>query len=169
MVTPFQQFVNDELYKRISTDTDLAAMTEGKVPVSTGVGANMTFMDPVELALAAGSFIPLRIIEDAGAAYALDIDPVKRTASFDITLTQPKCNLTFLNAIVTSTYLWTFSITFRQGTGANKVEFPASVMWPYNRPPTLSYDKDSVDIISFVSDPVKLNWRGMIDGGWYNG
>lgn len=167
--SPFEKFVGVELPKRVSSDQDPTEMTPGKVPVSSGVGLGVVFIDPAELALAAGSFAPLQIIPSGGTALALDVDPSKKIAAYDITLDQPNCALTLVNATVPEGYLWSIAITLRQGSGANKVTWPVDIVWAFNRKPALSYDRGAVDLISLVSDPVTGKWRGMVDGGWFNG
>lgn len=49
MATPFETFVNIELPKRPSTEQDPLTLTAGKIPVSTGVGLSMAFIDPQQL------------------------------------------------------------------------------------------------------------------------
>lgn len=44
--SPFEIYVNDELPKRPSTEDDAATLVAGKVPVSTGIGLGLTFVDP---------------------------------------------------------------------------------------------------------------------------
>jgi hypothetical protein len=46
MATPFEVFVNDELPKRISTQDDPTTVPAGYIPVSTGVGLGVEFVDP---------------------------------------------------------------------------------------------------------------------------
>lgn len=167
--SPFEKFVGTELPKRISTNENPLDMTAGKIPVSSGLGLGVIFVTPTELALAAGSFSPLQIIPAAGAALELDVDPSKKIAAYDITLNKPNCALTLLNATVPEGYLWSIAITLRQGSGANKVTWPVDIVWAFNRKPALSYDRGAVDLISLISDPVTGKWRGMVDGGWFNG
>ena len=47
MVTAFEDFVNVELPKRISTEEDPLAVVAGKIPVTTGVGLSVVLVDPV--------------------------------------------------------------------------------------------------------------------------
>lgn len=46
MASPFETFVNDELPKRPSTKQDPLTLTPGLVPISTGIGLDMQFVDP---------------------------------------------------------------------------------------------------------------------------
>ena len=45
MASPFQNFVNKELPKRISTDDNPLTLPAGKVAVSTGIGLGTSFTD----------------------------------------------------------------------------------------------------------------------------
>lgn len=50
-IQTFQNFVNEELPKRISTNDESTEVKEGLIPVSTGVGLTTTFKSPEELNL----------------------------------------------------------------------------------------------------------------------
>lgn len=104
----------------------------------------------------------------AGVVVALDIDPLRRVSAFDITLTAPECALSLLNAQVPAGYSRAITLTLRQGSGANKVQWPSNVVWAYNRQPVLSYVPGAYDLVTLVYDPIAHNWRGMVDGGWFN-
>lgn len=45
MATPFENFVNAELPKRLATNIDPTSVPAGKVPVTTGVGLLVEFLD----------------------------------------------------------------------------------------------------------------------------
>lgn len=48
MPTPFEQFVNLELPKRISTEQNPLTLGEGYIPVSTGIGLGVAFVSRTE-------------------------------------------------------------------------------------------------------------------------
>lgn len=108
------------------------------------------------------------IVEAAGPALSLTIDVKSRVTAYDITLTAPVCVLTLDLPEVVASYIASVSMTFRQGTGANKVDWPPNVVWQYNRQPVLAYVANAGDMVTLVSDPVTKRWRGMVDGGWFN-
>ncbi len=45
MATPFENFVNTEIPKRLATNTDPLTVPSGKMPVTTGVGLLVEFQD----------------------------------------------------------------------------------------------------------------------------
>lgn len=51
MASQFEVFVNTEIPKRISTEDDALVMTEGKIPVSTGVGLQVVFKEAADIVL----------------------------------------------------------------------------------------------------------------------
>ncbi|OZY39023.1 hypothetical protein CJF43_24360, partial [Pseudomonas fragi] len=63
-------------------------------------------------------------------------------------------------------YTWSFTVRLRQGTGANKVTFPASVHWSSKRPPVLAYEAGTADLLTFMS--VDNGWLGISDGSWFD-
>lgn len=105
---------------------------------------------------------------DEWTSVALDIDPLRRVSAFDLTLTAPECALSLLNAQVPAGYSRAITLTLRQGSGANKVQWPSNIVWAYNRQPVLSYVPGAYDLVTLVYDPIAHNWRGMVDGGWFN-
>ena len=116
-----------------------------------------------------GVLLPVvETINAAGPAVVLNVDTNRRVSAFDITLTAPDCALSLLNERVPKGFLWAITLTLRQGTGANKLQWPASVKWAYDREPVLSYVLGAYDMVTLVSDPVTQGWRGMVDGGWFN-
>lgn len=169
MANEFEDFVNGELPKRISTPQDPLTVVAGRIPVTTGNGLSVELKPASEIAAAAGTFTAVTVIASGGTNLTLDVDVNKRVNAFDITLDQPNMVLNLLNAEVPEDYVWSISFTLRQKTGTNKVTWPANIVWAYNRAPALSYNQGGVDLITLVSDPVAKKWRGMLDGGWFNG
>lgn len=49
MASAFEDYVNGELPKRVSSIDEPTSVVEGHIPVSTGVGLNTTFVDPVTI------------------------------------------------------------------------------------------------------------------------
>jgi len=58
MATPFENFVNAELPKRIGTNEDPTSVSAGKVPVTTGIGLLVEFRDYI-----AGTGTNLEIVD----------------------------------------------------------------------------------------------------------
>ncbi|WP_321836363.1 hypothetical protein [Pseudomonas kulmbachensis] len=137
--------------------------------VETGSGPSPTFLALAKMItdLTGGLLLPRKqTIVSAGAALALDVAYTRGVSFFDVTLDKPQCALSFLNADVPAGYMWSFTIRLRQGTGANKVTFPASVHWSSNRPPVLAYEAGTADLLTFISDD--NGWLGLTDGSWFD-
>ncbi len=69
MATPFENFVNAELPKRLATNINPLAVPAGKVPVTTGIGLLVEFMDyvagqGVDLAQVLASITQLYIVNE---------------------------------------------------------------------------------------------------------
>lgn len=64
--TPFEKYVNDELPTRVSTKDNPLLLTQGSVPVSTGVGLEVTFKDPLDIPGLKG--------DDGKSAYQIAVD-----------------------------------------------------------------------------------------------
>ncbi|EDD9881594.1 hypothetical protein BZQ56_08955 [Salmonella enterica subsp. enterica serovar Enteritidis] len=58
-------------------------------------------------------------------------------------------------------------LTLCQGTGANKITWPASVKWPNGAEPPLSYTLDAEDVLSLSSTDGGTTWKGAICGTGY--
>jgi|GEM_PF-5275609 len=137
--------------------------------VETGSGPSPTLLALAKMItdLTGGLLLPRKqTILSAGAALALDVAYTNGVSFFDVTLDKPQCLLSFLNADVPAGYMWSFTIRLRQGTGANKVTFPASVHWSSKRPPVLAYEAGAGDVLTFMSDGG--GWLGFFDGSWFD-
>ena len=137
--------------------------------VETGSGPSPTFLALAKMItdLTGGLLLPRKqAIASAGAALALDVAYTNGVSFFDVTLDKPQCLLTFLNTDVPAGYTWSFTVRLRQGTGANKVTFPASVHWSSKRPPVLAYEAGTADLLTFMS--VDNGWLGISDGSWFD-
>ncbi|KOX65616.1 hypothetical protein AA303_08045 [Pseudomonas psychrophila] len=139
------------------------------VIVETGSGPSPTFLALAKMItdLTGGLLLPRKqAIPAAGVALALDVAYTNGVSFFDVTLDKPQCLLTFLNTDVPAGYTWSFTVRLRQGTGANKVTFPASVHWSSKRPPVLAYEAGTADLLTFISDD--NGWLGISDGSWFD-
>ena len=137
--------------------------------VETGSGPSPTFLALAKMItdLTGGLLLPRKqAIASAGAALALDVAYTNGVSFFDVTLDKPQCLLSFLNTDVPPGYTWSFTVRLRQGTGANKVTFPASVNWSSKRPPVLAYEAGTADLLTFMS--VDNGWLGISDGSWFD-
>ena len=137
--------------------------------VETGSGPSPTLLALAKMItdLTGGLLLPrTKSVAAAGNLLALDVAYTNGVSFFDVTLDKPQCLLSFLNADVPAGYMWSFTIRLRQGTGANKVTFPASVHWSSNRPPVLAYEAGTADLLTFISDD--NGWLGISDGSWFD-
>ncbi|QQG33638.1 tail fiber protein [Cronobacter phage A24] len=60
------------------------------------------------------------------------------------------------------------TLMIQQGTGANKVKWPASVRWNNGREPVLSYDNGKIDVITLLTKDSGAKWFGFYNGGWFD-
>lgn len=74
------------------------------------------------------------------------------------------CNITIANALSDSDKAIEFTVKLVQSTGANKVNFPVSVKWQNGVKPTLSWDLNSRDVLTFFSDDAGATWDGYFSG-----
>ncbi|EOC1213960.1 hypothetical protein AAAW47_000343 [Cronobacter sakazakii] len=90
----------------------------------------------------------------------LDMSDGKRV--FKATLTAPVTQLSVINAIGSNLNSQTITMLLTQGTGANKISWPSNVKWSYGREPVLTFTKDSVDVIQFLSIDGGSTWYGSL-------
>ncbi|EOW6700594.1 hypothetical protein ACOZZZ_000504 [Cronobacter malonaticus] len=90
----------------------------------------------------------------------LDMSDGKRV--FKATLTAPVTQLSVINASGSNLNSQTITMLLTQGTGANKVSWPSNVKWSYGREPVLTFTKDSIDVIQFLSIDGGSTWYGSL-------
>ncbi|HDC4406038.1 TPA: hypothetical protein O8L40_003668 [Enterobacter cloacae] len=90
----------------------------------------------------------------------LDMSDGKRV--FKATLTAPVTQLSIINASGSNLNSQTITMLLTQGTGANKVSWPSNVKWSYGREPVLTFTKDSIDVIQFLSIDGGSTWYGSL-------
>ncbi|MCI0289048.1 MULTISPECIES: hypothetical protein [Enterobacteriaceae] len=90
----------------------------------------------------------------------LDMSDGKRV--FKATLTAPVTQLSVINAIGSNLNSQTITMLLTQGTGANKISWPSNVKWSYGREPVLTFTKDSIDVIQFLSIDGGSTWYGSL-------
>ena len=137
--------------------------------VQTGSGPSPTLLALAKMItdLAGGLLLPRKeTVTSAGTVLNLDVAYTKGVSFFDVTLDRPQCLLNFLNTDVPSGYIWSFTVRLRQGSGVNKVTFPAKVRWVSDRPPVLAYEAGAADVLTFMSDGG--GWLGFSDGSWFD-
>ena len=105
-----------------------------------------------------GSEPAIVALGNAGASTAIAL---QQPGTYDLTLTEPTCTLSF-----TDVGCSTFTLVLRQGTGANKVVWPSAVKWGYGVPPVLSYTQGHVDVVCLRSLD-GLTWLGFFEGGGF--
>lgn len=137
--------------------------------VQTGSGPSPTLLALAKMItdLAGSLLLPRKeTVTSAGTVLNLDVAYTKGVSFFDVTLDRPQCLLNFLNTDVPAGYLWSFTVRLRQGTGANKVTFPANVDWSSKRAPVLAYEAGAADVLTFMSNGGR--WLGFFDGSWFD-
>lgn len=101
----------------------------------------------------------------------LTINNVEDTLEFDMsdgkrvfkaTLTAPVTQLSVINASGSNLNSQTITMLLTQGTGANKISWPSNVKWSYGREPVLTFTKDSIDVIQFLSIDGGSTWYGSL-------
>lgn len=90
----------------------------------------------------------------------LDMSDGKRV--FKATLTAPVTQLSVINASGSNSNSQTITMLLTQGTGANKISWPSNVKWSYGREPVLTFTKDSIDVIQFLSIDGGSTWYGSL-------
>ncbi|UAN42536.1 hypothetical protein KGP24_08890 [Enterobacter sp. JBIWA008] len=90
----------------------------------------------------------------------LDMSDGKRV--FKATLTAPVTQLSVINASGSNLNSQTITMLLKQGTGANKISWPSNVKWSYGREPVLTFTKDSIDVIQFLSVDGGSTWYGSL-------
>lgn len=90
----------------------------------------------------------------------LDMSDGKRV--FKATLTAPVTQLSVINASGSNLNSQTITMLLTQGTGANKISWPSNVKWSYGREPVLTFTKDSIDVIQFLSIDGGSTWYGSL-------
>ncbi|EPL2413306.1 hypothetical protein R4Q95_000174 [Enterobacter cloacae] len=90
----------------------------------------------------------------------LDMSDGKRV--FKATLTAPVTQLSVINASGSNLNSQTITMLLTQGTGANKISWPSNVKWSYGREPILTFTKDSIDVIQFLSIDGGSTWYGSL-------
>ena len=78
------------------------------------------------------------------------------------TLTAPVTQLSVINASGSNLNSQTITMCLTQGTGANKISWPSNVKWSYGREPVLTFTKDSIDVIQFLSIDGGSTWYGSL-------
>lgn len=81
---------------------------------------------------------------------------------FSATLSSTNCNVSFVNIPATTNAVQSFTLTLRQGSGANLVTWPASVKWSFGRAPVLSYKQGVSDTFEFESYDNGATWTGKL-------
>ncbi len=90
----------------------------------------------------------------------LDMSDGKRV--FKATLTAPVTQLSVINVSGSNLNSQIITMLLTQGTGANKISWPSNVKWSYGREPVLTFTKDSIDVIQFLSIDGGSTWYGSL-------
>lgn len=93
------------------------------------------------------------------------IEPLLGTIQ-DITLNTATTTMTFKPFSDGANLGRQLTLLLKQGTGANKVNWPSSIKWNNNRPPVLSYVTGRVDVITLLTRNSGGTWYGFYNGGW---
>lgn len=82
-------------------------------------------------------------------------------------LQQPTTTITLASVQKELNVFHQVTLLLSQGTGANKVAWPANIKWNNGRIPNLSYNINSRDVFNFVSYDNGTTWLGTYVGGWF--
>ncbi|MGU0059368.1 hypothetical protein [Klebsiella pneumoniae] len=93
---------------------------------------------------------------------SLEIDLSDSKTAFTVTLSAGTTNFTIVNASGNTKNTQSFTVAMKQGTGANKISWPDSILWSYGRVPVLTFTKDSTDVFQFVSYDGGSTWYGSL-------
>ena len=86
--------------------------------------------------------------------------------AFTATLSSGQCTVSFTNIPVGTNVATSFTLSLRQGSGANLVTWPTSVKWSFGRKPVLSYKQGVTDTFEFVTYDNGVTWQGsLVMGG----
>lgn len=87
---------------------------------------------------------------------------------FHLKLNAPQCQLVFSGVDTLAAGFSQIVLILEQGTGANKVQWPANIEWAYSRAPVLSFEKGKQDIVTLFKMYNVDKWYGVFSGGWFN-
>lgn len=112
-----------------------------------------------------GNLTSLQVKEVSGET-ALQLTPTT-SCVYNITLNKPQCAISFASSIgLRAGILKEIRLYLKQGTGANKVTFPSNIKWAGGYPPTLSFEKDYVDIVQLDTIDGGQTWHGAFVDQW---
>ena len=107
----------------------------------------------------------LMVTKELGGTWDLDID-VSAGSVQKFTMVRPKTTIVFENVPNTQGNTVEVTLVLKQGLGSGEVVWPENIHWQNGRPPVLSYQKDSVNIIQFVFVDGEPNPYGFFSAGW---
>ncbi|MEG9744413.1 hypothetical protein [Enterobacter hormaechei] len=124
-------------------------------------------IDDKDKALQANIDTKVTIVDDLLAlntltGTSLEIDLSDSKTAFTVTLSAGTTNFTIVNASGNTKNTQSFTVAMKQGTGANKISWPDSILWSYGRVPVLTFTKDSTDVFQFVSYDGGSTWFGSL-------
>ncbi|EOM8996401.1 hypothetical protein ACNCWV_002082 [Escherichia coli] len=124
-------------------------------------------IDDKDKALQANIDTKVTIVDDLLAlntltGTSLEIDLSDSKTTFTVTLSAGTTNFTIVNASGNTKNTQSFTVAMKQGTGANKISWPDSILWSYGRVPVLTFTKDSTDVFQFVSYDGGSTWFGSL-------
>lgn len=107
----------------------------------------------------------LMLTMQATGTWDLDID-VSAGSVQKFTMVRPKTTVAFENVPNTQGNTVEVTLLMKQGIGSGEVVWPENIHWQNGRPPVLSYQKDSVNIIQFVFVDGEPDPYGFFSAGW---
>lgn len=105
---------------------------------------------------------------NVGSTMTLALEPAGSTRFF-MTLNKPTTTVVLAGEIATTgltNRTWECTLFLKQGTGANKVTWPAGIKWAGGRVPVLSFEAGRTDVITLMSTPTLGEFYGFYDGAW---
>lgn len=149
---------------------DLTTIKVSDLPVTTSVSdtdyfvtdqSGITKKTSLRVLLAGAGVTRNRLSARGTVTNTLSLD-ISTAEYFSATLSSPTCSISFSNVPVTTNIVQNFTLSLRQGSGANKVTWPQSVKWSFGRAPVLSYKQGATDIFEFVSYDNGATWIGSL-------
>ena len=123
--------------------------------------AGITKKTSLKVLLAGAGVTRNRLSNRGTVTSALSLD-ISTAEYFMATLSSPTCNISFVNMPVTTNIVQNFTLSLRQGSGANLVTWPSSVKWSFGRAPVLSYKQGVTDTFEFISYDNGATWIGSL-------
>lgn len=143
-----------------------AAVTEAN---AAKVGAEQARDDAEDFATQSANYAATALYKtkDVPTGATITVDPVAGTVQ-NLVLSQAQSTLTVKPTNDADGFARQITLFIKQGTGSNKITWPANVYWSNGRVPVLSYTLNTIDLVCLISLDKGATWRGVFNGGWFS-